>query len=120
MRVPSSQKLRIMLKFLNAQFLFSLGILFRWYKMQSKDIIFESTKKALVNFENIKECIQGLYEILKIALPNNNIYLHMGQDNIEALYQNFIELMVNELGTKEFMKKVKTAEIDLDLPLENI
>lgn len=44
----------------------------------------------------------------------------MGQDNIEALYQNFIELMVNELGTKEFMKKVKCAEIDLDMPLENI
>ncbi|MGB5910619.1 MAG: hypothetical protein WBH31_05430 [Promethearchaeia archaeon] len=88
--------------------------------MQSKDIIFESTKKSLVNFENIKECIQGLYEILKIALPNNNIYLQMGQDNIEALYQNFIELMVNELGTKEFMKKVKSAEIELDIPLENI
>ena len=88
--------------------------------MQSKDIIFESTKKALVNFENIKECIQGLYEILKITLPNNNIYLKMGQDNIEALYQNFIELLVNELGTKEFMKKVKSAEIDLDMPLENL
>ncbi|MFX0140861.1 MAG: hypothetical protein ACFFDN_44900, partial [Candidatus Hodarchaeota archaeon] len=69
--------------------------------MQSKDIIYESTKKALVNFENIKECIQGLSELLKIALPNNNIYLQMGQDNIEALYHNFIELIVNEIGTKE-------------------
>ncbi|MFX1359792.1 MAG: hypothetical protein ACFFBT_07400 [Promethearchaeota archaeon] len=86
--------------------------------MQNKDIIFESTKKALVNFENIKECIQALYEIFKIALPDNNIYHQMGQDNIEALYQNFIELLVNELGTKEFMKKVKSAEIDLEMPLE--
>ncbi|MFX1322721.1 MAG: hypothetical protein ACFFBZ_00140 [Promethearchaeota archaeon] len=88
--------------------------------MQSKDIILESTKKALVNFENIKECIRGLYELFKIILPNNNIYLQMGQDNIEALYQNFIELMVNELGTKEFMKKIKSSEIDLDLPLQNL
>lgn len=88
--------------------------------MQNKEIIFESIKKALVNFENIKECIQGLYEILKITLPNNNIYLKMGQDNIEALYQNFVELLVNELGTKEFMKKVKSAEIDLDMPFENL
>jgi len=88
--------------------------------MQSKDIIFELTKKALVNFENIKESIHGLYEILKIVIPNDNIYLQMGQDNIEALYQNFIELMVNELGTKEFMKKIKSAEIDLDMPLENM
>lgn len=83
-------------------------------------MILESTKKALVNFENIKECIQGLYELFKIILPNNSIYLQMGQDNIKALYQNFIELMVNELGTKEFMKKIKSSEIDLDIPLQNL
>ncbi|MFW9946661.1 MAG: hypothetical protein ACFFDX_07510 [Candidatus Odinarchaeota archaeon] len=88
--------------------------------MQNKDMILESTKKALVNFENIKECIQGLYELFKIILPNNSIYLQMGQDNIKALYQNFIELMVNELGTKEFMKKIKSSEIDLDIPLQNL
>ena len=41
----------------------------------------------------------------------------MGQDNIEALYENLLELMVNESGTIEFMKKLKTAEVDLDLPL---
>jgi hypothetical protein len=44
----------------------------------------------------------------------------MGQDNIEALYENLLELMVNELGTIEFMKKLKTAEVDLDLPLGNL
>lgn len=88
--------------------------------MQSKDLIFELTKKALINFENIKECIQGLYEILKIALPSNHIYLKMGQDNIEALYQNFIELMINELGTNEFMKKIRSAEVDLFIPFESM
>ena len=44
----------------------------------------------------------------------------MGQDNIENLYQNFLELIVNELGAKEFMKKVKSSEIDLDIPLDNL
>ncbi len=88
--------------------------------MTNVDVVYQSTKKALDNFENIKECIQGLYEILKITLPSENMYFNMGQDNIEALYENLLELMVNDLGTVEFMKKLKSAEIDLDLPLDNL
>ena len=88
--------------------------------MTNVDVVYQSTKKALDNFENIKECIQGLYEILKITLPSENMYFNMGQDNIEALYENLLELMVNDLGTIEFMKKLKSAEIDLDLPLDNL
>ncbi len=84
------------------------------------DDVFESTKKAITNFENIKECIQGLWEILNLNLSHENIYFQMGQDNIEALYQNLLELMINDLGTIEFMKRLKNAEIDLDLPLDNL
>ena len=88
--------------------------------MENTDIIYESTKKAFINFENIKTCIRGLYEILKITLPSEDIYFKMGQDNIENLYENILELMVNEIGTVEFMKKLKSAEVDLDLPLDNL
>jgi len=88
--------------------------------MTNVDVVYESTKKALNNFENIKECIQGLYEILKITLPSENMYFNMGQDNIEALYENLLELMINDLGTIEFMKKLKSAEVDLDLALGNV
>ena len=85
--------------------------------MTNVNVVYESTKKALNNFKNIKECIQGLYEILKITLTSENLYFNIGQDNIEALYENLLELMVNDLGTIEFMKKLKTAEVDLDLDL---
>lgn len=88
--------------------------------MGNTDIIYESTKKALINFENIKDCIRGLYEVLKIILPSEDIYYKIGQDNIEHLYENILELMVNEIGTVEFMKKLKSAEVDLDLPLDNL
>jgi len=84
------------------------------------DGVFESTKQAITNFENIKECLKGIYEVLKINLSHENIYFQIGQDNMEALYQNLLELMINELGTIEFMKKLKNAEIDLDLPLDNL
>jgi len=88
--------------------------------MKNTDLIYTSTRKALLNFENIKKCIQGLYEVLKIALPTEDIYLKIGQDNIEHLYENILELMVNEVGTVEFMKKLKSSEVDLDLPLDNL
>ena len=88
--------------------------------MEKTDIVYESTKKALLNFENIKECIRGLYEILNITLTSDDIYFTMGQDNIEHLYENILELMVNEIGTAEFMKKLKSAEVDLDLPLDSL
>ena len=39
-------------------------------------------------------------------------------DNIEALYQNLLELVVNESGAVEFIKKVKRSEIDLDISLD--
>ncbi|MFX0011236.1 MAG: hypothetical protein ACFE9R_13045 [Candidatus Hermodarchaeota archaeon] len=85
--------------------------------MTNAESLAELTKRAFYNFENIKECIQGLYDILKIALTSENMYFNLGQDNIEALYENFLELMINDRGTVEFMKKLKTAEVDLDLPL---
>ena len=86
--------------------------------MQSKDIVVESTQQVITNFLNIKDCIQGLYEILKISHSENNIYFKLGMDNIEALYQNLLELFVNETGAIEFIKKVKQSEIDLDIPLD--
>jgi hypothetical protein len=88
--------------------------------MNNMDDVFELTKQSLTNFENIKECIQGIYEVLKINLSHENIYFQIGQDNMEALYQNLLELMVNNVGTIEFMKKLKNAEVDLDLPLDNL
>ncbi len=91
-----------------------------WLKMKNTDVIYKSTRKAIINFEKIKECIQGLYEVLKISLPSEDMYFKMGQDNIEHLYENLLELMVNEIGTVEFMKKLKSSEIDMDLPLDNL
>ena len=88
--------------------------------MSNTESLAELTKKAFDNFENIKECIQGLYDILKITLTSENMYFNLGQDNIEALYENLLEMMINERGTIGFMKKLKTAEVDLDLPLGNL
>lgn len=84
--------------------------------VDTEDKILSSTNHAIRNFENIKKSIEGLFEILHIALSSDNIYFKMGEDNIEALYGNFLELMFNILGTNELMKKLQNSEINLDLP----
>jgi len=44
----------------------------------------ETTENAIKKFENIKESIKGIYDILKITAPSDNdIYFQLGVDNIK-------------------------------------
>ena len=70
------------------------------------------------NFDNLKKSIQGLYEILKITLNADDIYYKMGVDNIIGVYQNFLELMFNDYGARQFMRRLRNSEVDIDIPLD--
>ncbi|MBD3197618.1 MAG: hypothetical protein GF317_21365 [Candidatus Lokiarchaeota archaeon] len=80
----------------------------------------ELTKKAEDSFENIKETIKGIYNILDFTLDKDDVYFQMGIDNVTSLYQNLLELLTNEEGLKEFMKKFRKSEVEIDIPLDNI
>ncbi|MFW9930933.1 MAG: hypothetical protein ACFFD1_16210, partial [Candidatus Thorarchaeota archaeon] len=56
----------------------------------------EMKRKAEENLENIKRSVQGLYEILNINFSGEDIYFKLGQDNLLALYENLLELILNE------------------------
>ncbi|NHJ25395.1 MAG: hypothetical protein EAX89_12510 [Candidatus Lokiarchaeota archaeon] len=78
--------------------------------------------KAEQNFDNIKEAIKGLYEVLNITLAGKeeDIYYEVGKDNIAALYKNLIELLLNDYGLRKIVKKIKNSDIDLDIVLNEI
>lgn len=78
------------------------------------------TKKALLNFEQIKQGLQGICEILKITYSDDNIYYLMAQDNIRAVYGSLLQLLTNEKGINELIEKIKSAEIDLDIFLDSL
>jgi hypothetical protein len=80
----------------------------------------EHTKKALQNFEQIKQGLQGICEILKINYTEDNFYYLMAQDNIRAIYGSLLQLFTNEEGTRELIERIKSAEIDLDIFLDNL
>ena len=88
--------------------------------MSKEETKFEAVAKALNNFENLKKCIQGIYEILNISLPSDDAYFLMAQDNLEELYRNFLELLLNEKGARELSNMIKRSEIDLDIVLNSV
>ncbi len=76
-----------------------------------------SKKKALKNFENIKDAVKGLYEILELSLNEHDFYYKAGKDNITAIYKNLIELLLNEYGLRQLLKKIQNSEVDLNIVL---
>ena len=69
------------------------------------------------NFENIKAALKGLYEIMDLGVSDDEFYREAGKENIEALYKNLIELLLNEYGLRHLVKKINNSEIDLNIVL---
>lgn len=77
----------------------------------------KSKEKAIENFENIKEALKGLYDILDLTLSDDKFYYEAGKDNITAVYKNLIELFLNEYGLRNLLKKIQNSELDLNIVL---
>jgi len=73
--------------------------------------------KAEKSFENIKDAVKGLYEILELSLSEDDFYYEAGKDNITAIYKNLIELLLNEYGLRQLLKKIQNSEVDLNILL---
>jgi len=82
----------------------------------------ESAEQASKNFENIRKSLTGLLEILNITLSDNGneFYFNFALDNIDGLYQNFLELILNEQGLPKFLHKLKHSDIEVGIPYGEI
>ncbi|NVM44013.1 MAG: hypothetical protein HWN79_03760 [Candidatus Lokiarchaeota archaeon] len=78
---------------------------------------FRSKEKAEMNFENIKDAVKGLYEILDLSLREDDFYYEAGKDNITAIYKNLIDLLLNEFGLRQLVKKIQNSEVELNIVL---
>jgi len=85
--------------------------------MDSSKIVIRSKEKAEKNFENIKDAIKGLYEILDLTLRDDDFYYEAGKDNITAIYKNLIELLLNDYGLRHLLKRIQNSEVDLNIVL---
>ncbi|MHA1688517.1 MAG: hypothetical protein ACTSUN_04150 [Promethearchaeota archaeon] len=78
----------------------------------------DRTEKAENNFKNIKESIKGLYEILNLTLNKDDLYHELAMENLTGLYQNLVEMLLNDYGLRKLIEKLHDQEIDLDIKLE--
>ncbi|MFX1392992.1 MAG: hypothetical protein ACFFAH_05380 [Promethearchaeota archaeon] len=75
----------------------------------------KSTEKAVESYDNIKKALKGLMELARINSPSDNdIYFNLAQDNIIVLYQNVIDLIMNDNGIKQLQKKLQESELNKD------
>jgi hypothetical protein len=105
-------------KMINLKYPFLLSLIEVLKKMENVNFVVKMQEEADKNFENVKETLKGLYEVLKINLSDDDIYYKVGLDNIEALYKNVLELLLNDYGTRQLMKKLKNSELDLEINLD--
>ncbi|MFX0153642.1 MAG: hypothetical protein ACFE9Q_03865 [Candidatus Hodarchaeota archaeon] len=85
--------------------------------MNSSKYGIRSKEKAEKNFENVKDALKGLYEILDLTLSKDDFYYEAGTDNITAIYKNLVELLLNDYGLRHLLKKIQNSEIDLNIVL---
>ena len=72
-------------------------------------------EKALKCFDNVRETLKGIIEILRINFSPEDLYFKLAQDNIIVLYNNLMELILNENGIKEIKKRINNCEINFDI-----
>ncbi|MFX0009246.1 MAG: hypothetical protein ACFE9R_02935 [Candidatus Hermodarchaeota archaeon] len=82
----------------------------------------ESVEQATKNFENIRQSLAGLLELLNIAFSENEnkIYFDLALDNIDGLYQNFLELILNEKGLHLLLHKLRHTDMEVGINLSEI
>ena len=78
----------------------------------------KAEEKAMMNFENIKKSIKGLYDLLNLGISEEPFH-NAGMENIEGLYQNLLELLVNDYGLRKVVKKIQTSELEVDIKLDD-
>ncbi len=88
-------------------------------KMIESNFTKKLKEKAEFNFENIKESIKGLYEVMGLAIPQDedSIYYDIASENLSALYKNLLELLMNDYGARDFVKRLKNKQVNIEIPL---
>ena len=72
----------------------------------------ENINNAFEYYENIRTCLAGLCEILKINFNENDFYRQAGIDNLKALNENIIDLLKYTYTPREVRIKLRELEFD--------
>ena len=67
---------------------------------------------VIKNYESVRECISGLYEIININFNENDFYHGAAIDNLKALNENIVEMLKSSNYPREARMKLREIEFD--------
>ncbi|MFX1363889.1 MAG: hypothetical protein ACFFCE_14085 [Promethearchaeota archaeon] len=63
-------------------------------------------------YDKVKDALYGLFEVLNISLDPDNVYYKCGVDNLEALKNGLIDLLMKDYDTLELQDTLRKIEFD--------
>ncbi len=79
--------------------------------MSDSDDDFEND--AWEYLDKVKNALNGLFEVLNVALEPENILYKCGVDNLEALRKGLIELLMKDFNSLELQDTLRKIEFNV-------
>lgn len=78
----------------------------------AEKIVENKVDEAMECYENIREALSGLYEIVKINFTENDFYGLAAIDNLKAINENMIKLLKDSHNEREIRIRLREIEFD--------
>ena len=64
-------------------------------------------------YDKVRDALQGLFEVLNIALDSDSAYYQWGVDNLEAVKSSLIDLLMQDYDTLELQDTLHRIEFKI-------
>ncbi|MHA1914165.1 MAG: hypothetical protein ACW986_09585 [Promethearchaeota archaeon] len=76
----------------------------------SEDEVYD---EAWEYYDKVRDALNGLFEVLSIALDQNSVFYQWGIDNLEALKGSLIDLLMKDYDTLELQDTLRKIEFNV-------
>ena len=73
----------------------------------------DNNEEAWEYYDKVRDALNGLFEVLNVVLEPDNILYQCGVDNLEALKNNLIDLLMKDYDTLELQDTLRKIEFDV-------
>ncbi|MHA2400503.1 MAG: hypothetical protein ACXADU_16640 [Promethearchaeota archaeon] len=73
----------------------------------------DTYEEAWEYYDKVRDALNGLFEVLNIALDPNSIFYQCGVDNLEALKGSLLDLLMKDFDTLELQDTLHRIEFDV-------
>ncbi|MFX1311356.1 MAG: hypothetical protein ACFFHD_01920 [Promethearchaeota archaeon] len=72
----------------------------------------EKLENVMGYYKDIRECLSGLYEIIKINFNEKDFYHQVGMDNLLTLHNRILEILRNSFTPRDIRIRLRELEFD--------